>query len=64
LFERTIILKAFRPEKLSFAFQDYVLKSMGKFFVEGQTVTMEAVYNDTDYKTPMIFILSTGADPT
>jgi len=25
---------------------------------------MEAVYLDTDYKTPMIFILSTGADPT
>ena len=29
IFERTIILKAFRPEKLSFAFQDYVLKRMG-----------------------------------
>jgi len=64
LFERTIVLKAFRPEKLSFAFQDYVLKRMGKFFIEGQTVTMETVYSDTDYKTPMIFILSTGADPT
>jgi dynein heavy chain len=64
VFEKLIILKAFRPEKLSFAFQNLVLNRMGKFYVEGQTVTMEAVYNDTDYKTPMIFILSTGADPT
>ena len=63
-FDKLILLKAYRPEKLSFAFQNYVLKRMGKFYVEGQTVTMEAVYSDTDYKTPMIFILSTGADPT
>lgn len=25
---------------------------------------MEIVYGDTDYQTPLIFILSTGADPT
>jgi len=25
---------------------------------------MEGIYQDTDYKTPLIFILSTGADPT
>ena len=25
--------------------------------------TMEEVYMDTDYKTPLIFILSPGADP-
>jgi hypothetical protein len=25
---------------------------------------MEGIYKDTDYKTPLIFILSTGADPT
>lgn len=25
---------------------------------------MEILYADTDYKTPLIFILSTGADPT
>jgi len=25
---------------------------------------MEEIYNTSDYKTPIIFILSTGADPT
>lgn len=25
---------------------------------------MEVVYNDTDVKTPLIFVLSQGADPT
>jgi dynein heavy chain len=37
---------------------------MGKFFIESPSVTMDVVYAGTDYKTPLIFILSTGADPT
>ena len=37
---------------------------MGKFFVESPSVTMQTVYNDTDNCTPLIFVLSTGADPT
>lgn len=63
-FQRLIVLKAFRPEKIAISFQMYVLNNMGKFFIESPSVTMEVVYADTDYKTPLIFILSTGADPT
>lgn len=37
---------------------------MGAFYVEGQNTTMESIYVDTDNLTPLIFILSTGADPT
>lgn len=59
-----ILLKAFRPEKIAFAFQMYVLNNMGKFYIESHSATMEVIYGDTDYKTPLIFILSTGADPT
>jgi dynein heavy chain len=57
-------LKAFRAEKLSAAFQIFVLRNMGKFYTEPPPVTMEIVYADTDARTPMVFILSTGADPT
>lgn len=63
-FQKLILLKAFRPEKIAFAFQIYVLDNMGKFYIESQSATMEVIYADTDYKTPLIFILSTGADPT
>jgi len=63
-FQRLNVLKAFRPEKIMFAFQIYVQQNMGNYFVESQSVTMEVVQADTDYKTPLIFILSTGADPT
>jgi dynein heavy chain len=61
---KLIIIKAFRSEKLSAAFQIFVLRNMGKFYTEPPPVTMEIVYADTDERTPMVFILSTGADPT
>jgi dynein heavy chain len=63
-FERLIVLKAFRPEKLLFAFQNYVIDEIGQFFVESPTATMDVIYADTDVKTPLIFVLSAGADPT
>jgi len=37
---------------------------MGSFFDEIKTTTLEEIYVTSDYKTPVIFILSTGADPT
>ena len=63
-FQKNILLKVFRPEKLMFAFKNYVRTHMGQFYVDSQTVTMELIYRDTDQFTPLIFILSTGADPT
>lgn len=63
-FEKLIVLKAFRPEKLLFAFQNYVIDEIGQFFVESPSATMDVIYPDTDVKTPLIFVLSAGADPT
>jgi dynein heavy chain, axonemal len=57
-FEKLIVLKAFRPEKLLFSIQNYVIDEVGKFYIENPTATMEVVYADTDVKTPLIFVLS------
>lgn len=45
-------------------FSNYVYDQMGPFFDEIKTATLEEMYVTSDYKTPIIFILSTGADPT
>jgi len=34
-FQKCIILKVFRPEKLMFAFKNYVRTHLGKYYVEG-----------------------------
>jgi dynein heavy chain len=41
----------------------YVDSILGKKFTSNNPPSIEEIYNDTDHKTPLIFILSAGADP-
>lgn len=41
-----------------FSFTDYVNTELGKMYIENQAVTMDIIYQDSDPKTPVIFILS------
>lgn len=49
---------------MMFAFQQYITNHLGLFFVESPSVQMKQIYEDMDCETPMVFVLSTGADPT
>jgi dynein heavy chain len=63
-FHRLLLLKALRFEKVALALNDYVALTMGKTFVTHVQTSLEEVYRDTDRMTPVIFVLSQGADPT
>jgi len=41
----------------------YVDRSLGKKYSSYSNESMEQIYKDTDFKTPLIFILSQGAHP-
>lgn len=43
---------------------NYVLYYLGKYYLEPPKVTMEILYQDSTVSTPIIFVLSQGADPT
>ena len=62
--EKMVVLQAMRPEKLLFAFVNYVKDVQGQFYIESPSTAMEVVYEGMDVKTPLIFVLSQGADPT
>jgi dynein heavy chain len=47
-----------------FGIANYVEKKIGKFYLEIPSINMADVYKDSDVKTPIIFVLSSGADPT
>jgi dynein heavy chain len=49
---------------LLYSFTEYVKDQIGRFYIENPTISMEVVFADTDVKTPLIFVLSAGADPT
>ena len=63
-FQRLLILKCFREEKLIFAFPDFITATLDKDFIELPQFDLARAFTDTSHKTPLIFILSTGADPT
>ena len=63
-FSQLIIIKVWRPEKLMVSFANYVKEEMGQFYIEPPPATMEVIFPDTDVKTPFIYVLSQGADPT
>jgi dynein heavy chain len=64
LFDKLLILKIFKPEKLMFAFQKYVHEQLGQLYAESPVATMDALFESSDNRTPIIFVLSQGADPT
>ena len=46
------------------AITDFVMEKLGKKFVEPPPFDLAKSYNDSSCITPLIFILSPGADPT
>ncbi|CAF4568450.1 unnamed protein product [Rotaria sp. Silwood1] len=61
--ERLVVLRLFRPDKMVPAVQQYIIKQMGQQFVEPPTFDLPGSYADSSATTPLIFVLSPGADP-
>nr|CCC95695.1 unnamed protein product [Trypanosoma congolense IL3000] len=62
-FQRILLIRCFREEKLFFSTIDYVGKTMGQRFVEPPPFNLESALADSSPTVPIIFILSQGADP-
>ena len=63
-FMKLIIMKIYRPEKLLYFVKKIVGDDLGELFIDTSPSRLEEVYHESDWKTPIIFILSKGADPT
>ena len=57
-------MKALREEKLVFKIRDFVNEFLGTEFANPRPVLMDEVFKDSDPHTPIIFVLSQGAEPT
>ncbi|MCQ2815716.1 MAG: AAA family ATPase, partial [archaeon] len=63
-FRKLILIKIFKPEKLVFFTKKFIGDELGEIFIDTTASRLEEVYQESDWKTPIIFILSKGADPT
>jgi dynein heavy chain len=62
-FQKMIVLKAIRQDKLTAAIQDFITEQIGAQFIEPPTFNLNACYNDSSNISPLIFVLSPGSDP-
>lgn len=62
--KKMVVLRCFRPDRVSFAIKNYVEHFMKRDFVESKPTILKEVFEETKAKEPIIFILSPGVDPT
>ncbi|GET87016.1 dynein heavy chain, putative [Leishmania tarentolae] len=62
-FERLLVLRCVRPDRLTAALETFVGTTIGRFFVSDQAVDISVSYQNSSTTTPLFFILSPGVDP-
>ena len=62
-FQKVLIINLFKFEKTFIAVEKFIKETMGDIFAQNVNPILDEVFLDTDFKTPLIFILSPGADP-
>ena len=62
-FMRLLIYYTLSKEKMIILIKEYVKTTIGKTFIESPPFDLKASYEDSSAATPIIFVLSPGADP-
>jgi len=62
-FQKLLILKALRPDKLIPGLQNWICDMIGKEFIIFPTFDLSKVFKDSSIITFLIFLLSAGSDP-
>ena len=63
IFQKLLFLKLLREEKLVQLVRNYVGQSLGELFTFSPLFDLKGTFADSTSITPIIFVLSPGADP-
>lgn len=62
-FEQLLLIKLLRPQQMLYTLKEYVIKDLGRQYSVSPLTSMEILFESSDKVTPIIFVLSQGADP-
>ncbi|KAK7127569.1 hypothetical protein R3I93_020220 [Phoxinus phoxinus] len=62
-FQKLLVLRCLRADRLTHGLQDFVASQLGQSFIEPQTSDLSAVFKESSPSTALIFVLSPGTDP-
>lgn len=63
-FQRMLIVRCLRPDRITSCMRSFVTGVLGARFVEPPVLDVKAVLEESTCRTPLIFVLSPGVDPT
>nr|XP_040043942.1 dynein heavy chain 2, axonemal isoform X1 [Gasterosteus aculeatus aculeatus] len=63
-FQKMLIVRSLRQDRVSLCVTSFIVNNLGQHFVEPPVLDMKAVVEESTCRTPLIFILSPGVDPT
>ncbi|XP_067907506.1 dynein axonemal heavy chain 1 [Heterodontus francisci] len=62
-FQKLLIMRCLRLDKVTNSMQDFVSLNLGERFIEPQASDLSTVFKDSAPTIPLIFVLSPGTDP-
>ncbi|KAH6590256.1 hypothetical protein BASA50_009516 [Batrachochytrium salamandrivorans] len=62
--QKMLIVKSLRPDRIPFCASTFISNNLGQRFIEPPILDMLDILGESSPKTPLIFVLSAGVDPT
>lgn len=63
-FEKLLLLRYLRPDRMMSALQQFVAAQLGQSFIEPPSIDMREIEKEADRFTPLFIVLFPGVDPT
>lgn len=62
-FQMLLLMRVIRPDRAVNAIKNFIIDRMNDYYVKSPPISFDKIYQQSTAKTPIVFILSPGADP-